>query len=99
MANSDNQSIVDNFINKYTAIILSKKIQGSTLIIIGIIILLILFSLFLKINISQQQKRKVTANFTLKVKYTNPFEKKTQYTNPFDEYQNPIDDLVFAQTQ
>lgn len=75
-----------------------KKIKGSTFFIAGFIVLLIIFSLFLKINVNQKPSPS-QKTIIVKVEYKNPFEKKTQYQNPFDEYQNPFDELVFAQTQ
>lgn len=76
--------------------LLHQKIEYLSIFIVAIIVFLIGVSLFLSVNISP---KKITRKLIdVKIAYKNPFEKKVQYKNPFDEYQNPIDDLVFAQT-
>lgn len=76
----------------------------SSVMIIIIMLAIIAVSLFFRVSINKKKLAKKTIIVPLKtvsinVEYKNPFDKKSQYQNPFDDYQNPMDELVFAQTQ
>lgn len=67
-------------------------------LIVGVILAVTLFS---KISFNKPQVAKKANNgaalVAVKLEYQNPFDDKTQYQNPFpkDNYDNPIDDLIF----
>jgi len=76
---------------------MTMKISRSSILMIVIILLIIAFSLFFKVDVNK--KIQIEKAPPVQVTYKNPFDKKTQYENPFDDYHNPIDELVFVQTE
>lgn len=81
---------------------LKKNINPLNISLAVGIVFIVLITFFSKISVANPADKFLVKKRTQKfvsVTYENPFKKTTQYNNPFSDYQNPIDELAFAEVQ